>query len=161
MKYESDISDPSRSGDACTLNISSFGVAGTSSCLDSGGGEADCIDEGRLERSPKFECIFDSISIFSSFSSSRSFNSRTSASNARTLSSSDSVYPLGNALRLSLSLVLHSNPTFAHWEQQGLMSSQRIFFDRQRSQACAIRLWALVPTLITFIGSIPGMLTMG
>lgn len=41
--------------------------------------------------------------------------------------------------------------------QQGVIPSQRIFLLRHLSQACAIRLWALVPTLITFIGSIPGM----
>jgi hypothetical protein len=108
--------------------------------------------DGRL-----FECIFDSISIFSSFSSSRSFNSLTSDSKLRTLSSKDSVYPRGNARRLSLSLVLHSKPTFAHCEQHGRIPSQRIFLLRQRSQAWAIRLCEFDPTLITFIGSIPGI----
>lgn len=106
----------------------------------------------------RFECILDNMSIFSSFSSSKSFNSRTSDSKFLTLSSKLSVYPLGNALRLSLSLVLHSKPTFEHCEQHGRMPSQRIFLLRQRSHACAILLCALCPTLITFIGSIPGML---
>ena len=41
------------------------------------------------------------------------------------------------------------------------MPSQRIFLDRQRSQACAIRLCELVPTLITFIGRMPGMVAFG
>jgi hypothetical protein len=119
------------------------------------GGEADVdsVIDGRL-----FECILESMSIFSSFSSSKSFNSLTSASRARTLSSNDSVYPRGKARRLSLSLVLHSKPTFEHCEQQGRIPSHRIFLLRHRSQACAIRLCELVPTLITFIGSIPGIL---
>ena len=121
--------------------------------LSTGGEGDDTVIDGRL-----FECIFESISIFSSFSSSRSFSSLTSASNDRTLSSNDSVYPRGNALRLSLSLVLHSKPTLAHCEQHGLIPSQRIFLLRHRSHACAIRLCELVPTLITFIGSIPGIL---
>jgi hypothetical protein len=38
------------------------------------------------------------------------------------------------------------------------MPSQRIFLLRQRSQAWAIRLCEFDPTLITFIGSIPGIL---
>ena len=71
-------------------------------------------------------CSRESISIFSSFSSSRSFNSRTSASSPRTRSSKDSVYPLGNARRLSLSLVLHSKPTLAHCVQHGRMPSQLV-----------------------------------
>ncbi len=115
--------------------------------------DVDVAIDGR-----RFECIFDSMSIFSSFSSNKSFNSLTSASNERTLSSNDSVYPLGNALRLSLSLVLHSNPTFEHCEQHGRIPSHRIFLLLQRSQAWAIRLCELDPTLITFIGSIPGIL---
>jgi hypothetical protein len=102
-------------------------------------------------------CSRDSMSIFSSFSSSNCFNSRTSASRPRTRSSSDSVYPLGKALRLSLSLVLHSNPTLAHWEQQGLTPSHRIFLLRQRSHACAILLEVALPTLIIFMGNMPGM----
>jgi hypothetical protein len=89
--------------------------------------------------------------------SSRSFNSRTSASNDRTLSSRDSVYPRGNALRLNLSLVLHSNPTFAHCEQHGRIPSHFIFLLRHRSHACAIRGCELLPTFITFIGRIPGI----
>jgi hypothetical protein len=40
------------------------------------------------------------------------------------------------------------------------MPSQRIFFERHRSQACAMRDWQVDPTLITFMGSIPGMLAM-
>lgn len=122
-------------------------------------------------------CSRESISIFSSFSSSRSFNSRTSASSPRTRSSRDSVYPLGNARRLSLSLVLHSKPTLAHCVQHGRMPSQlgksqrhiehfvplamahRIFLLLHRSHAWAILACALVPTLITFIGRIPGMLS--
>src|SRR5450755_1969934 len=73
------------------------------------------------------ECILERRSIFSSFSSNSSFNSLTSPSRERTRSSNDSVYPRGNALLLSLSLVLHSKPTLAHWVQQGRMPSQRIF----------------------------------
>lgn len=98
------------------------------------------------------------MSIFSSFSSSKSFRSRTSASRTLTLSSRLSVYPLGNARRLSLSLVLHSNPTLAHCVQHGRIPSHRIFLLLQRSQAWAIRLWVLVPTLMTFIGRMPGIL---
>jgi hypothetical protein len=105
-----------------------------------------------------FPCILESISIFSSFSSNKSFNSLTSDSSCRTRSSSDSVYPRGKARRLSLSLVRHSKPTLAHCEQHGRMPSHRIFLLRQRSQAWAIRLWELVPTLMTFIGRIPGIL---
>lgn len=104
------------------------------------------------------EWMRDSTSIFSSFSSSRSLRSLTSASNDRTRSSKDSVYPRGKARRLSLSLVLHSKPTLAHWVQHGRTPSQRIFLLLQRSQAWAIRLWEPLPTLITFIGRIPGML---
>lgn len=105
------------------------------------------------------ECILDKTSIFSSFSSSRSFKSLTSVSRLLTRSSSDSVYPRGKARRLSLSLVRHSKPTLAHCEQQGRTPSQRIFLLRHRSQAWAIRLVVPVPpTLITFIGKIPGML---
>lgn len=57
-----------------------------------------------------------------------------------------------------MSLVRHSKPTLAHCEQVGRTPSQRIFLLRQRSQACAMRLWALVPTLMTFIGRMPGIL---
>ena len=109
----------------------------------------------------RFLCILDSMSIFSSFSSSRSFRSRTSASRTRTRSSSDSVYPRGKALRLSLSLVRHSKPTLEHCEQVGRMPSHRIFLLRQRSQAWAIRLCELVPTLMTFMGRIPGIVAAG
>lgn len=105
------------------------------------------------------ECIRDKTSIFSSFSSNRSFKSFTSLSRDLTRSSSDSVYPRGKARRLNLSLVRHSKPTLAHCEQQGRTPSQRIFLLRHRSQAWAIRLVVPVPpTLITFIGKIPGML---
>lgn len=152
MKYESAFSAPNNNGDACTRKTSSFGGV-NSFVLSMEGVVADDIEGLRL-----LECIFDNISSFSSFSSRRSFNSLTSASNDRTLSSNDSVYPRGKALRLSLSLVLHSKPTFAHCEQHGRMPSHRIFFDRHLSQAWAMRLCALCPTLITFIGSIPGIL---
>jgi len=155
-KYESLFRSSSRSGACCTLNVSSFSCDSSRTSEDPG----ECI-EGRLavgnavgERA----CMRDNMSIFSSFSSSRSFRSRTSASNTRTRSSNDSVYPLGNARRLSLSLVLHSNPTFVHCVQLGRMPSHRIFFERHRSQAWAMRLWQLEPTLITFMGSIPGIL---
>jgi hypothetical protein len=40
------------------------------------------------------------------------------------------------------------------------MPSQRIFLLRHRSQAWAILLCELDPTLITFIGNIPGILAM-
>ena len=86
------------------------------------------------------DCRRDSMSIFSSFSSRRSFNSRTSDSSCRTRSSSDSVYPRGKALRLSLSLVLHSKPTLEHWVQHGRTPSHLIFLLLHLSQACAIRL---------------------
>ncbi len=148
MKYESQFSAPRSSGDAWMRNTSSFG--GVASFLVSG---EDAAVDGR-----RFECIFESKSIFSSFSSSKSFNSRTSASKVRTLSSNDSVYPLGKARRLSLSLVLHSKPTLAHCEQHGLIPSHRIFLLRHRSQAWAIRACEFDPTFITFIGSIPGIL---
>jgi hypothetical protein len=55
--------------------------------------------------------------MFSSFSSSKAFSSLTSDSKLRTRSSSDSVYPRGNARRLNLSLVLHSKPTLTHCVQ--------------------------------------------
>lgn len=67
-------------------------------------------------------------------------------------------YPLGNARRLNLSLVLHSNPTPEHCEQHGRMPSQRIFLLRHLSQACAIRLCeADEPTFMIFMGKIPGI----
>jgi hypothetical protein len=154
MKYESEFAAPSNNGDACTRNTSSFGgVCAASLRISEEGVLVDVAIDGR-----RFERIFDSISIFSSFSSNKSFNSLTSPSKDRTLSSNDSVYPLGKALRLSLSLVLHSNPTFAHCEQHGRIPSHRIFLLLQRSQAWAIRLCELDPTLITFIGSIPGII---
>lgn len=68
-------------------------------------------------------------------------------------------YPLGNARRLNLSLVLHSNPTPEHCEQHGRMPSHRIFLLRHLSHAWAIRLCELdEPTFIIFIGKIPGIL---
>lgn len=153
MKYESEVSDPSNNGEACTRNTSSFG--GVDSFVVSLTGVVAEDDTGdRL-----LECIFDNISIFSSLSSNKSLSSLTSASKDRTLSSKDSVYPRGKALRLSLSLVLHSKPTLAHCEQHGRMPSHRIFFDRHLSQAWAMRLCEACPTLITFMGSIPGILT--
>lgn len=143
----------SAEGEVRRRNVSSLG-AGDSPGLD--------IDKAGVDISEECEvllllCILDNISIFSSFSSNRSFNSLTSPSSTLTLSSSDSVYPLGKALRLSLSLVLHSNPTFAHCEQHGRIPSHLIFLLLHLSQACAILLCALVPTLITFIGRIPGI----
>jgi hypothetical protein len=45
--------------------------------------------------------------------------------------------------------------------QLGRMPSQRIFLERQRSHAWAMRAWQLEPTLITFMGSIPGMVAVG
>jgi len=117
----------------------------------------DCVLDGRRS-DKKSGRLFDSISIFSSCSSNRSFNSWTSVSNARTRSSRDSVYPRGKARRLSLSDVLHTNPTLAHCEQHGVMPSHRIFLLRHLSQAWAILLCALVPSLITFIGRMPGMI---
>jgi hypothetical protein len=120
--------------------------------------EGDRIDAARCDAGEN-ECILDKTSIFSSFSSNRSFKSFTSVSRLRTRSSKDSVYPRGKARRLSLSLVRHSKPTLAHCEQQGRTPSQRIFLLRQRSQAWAMRLCVPVPpTLITFMGKIPGML---
>jgi hypothetical protein len=68
------------------------------------------------------------------------------------------VYPLGKALRLSLSLVLHSKPTLEHCVHVGLMPSHLIFLLLHLSQAWAILLCVVHPTLIIFIGSIPGML---
>ena len=152
-KNESESSDPSSIGDAWIRKMSSFG--GDASIRLSGVDASDDIHWEGL----RFSCILDNMSIFSSFSSSRSFNSRTSDSRDRTLSSNDSVYPRGKALRLSLSLVLHSKPTLAHCEQHGLIPSHLIFLLRQRSQACAMRACELLPTLITFIGKIPGMVS--
>lgn len=60
-----------------------------------------------------------------------------SVSSSRTRSSSVSVYPLGKDFLLSLSLILHSNPTSAHCEHCGIFPSHLVFFNRQRSQACA------------------------
>ena len=115
------------------MNISAFGWSGVLELACRSLGEADTDDE-RHEcgfECEELECTFDIISIFSSFSSSKSFNSRTSDSSALTLSSSDSVYPRGlphfvsrvlhelqemtyKALRDNLSEVLHSNPTVEH-----------------------------------------------
>jgi hypothetical protein len=152
-KTESQFSSSNNSGDCWILNKSSLS---TLSSLLSISGDVDGR-RGLNSGCGECECILDSISIFSSFSSSKSFSSRTSASNALTLSSNDSVYPLGNARRLNLSLVLHSKPTLMHCEQLGRMPSQRIFLERQRSHACAMRAWAALPTLMTFMGRMPGM----
>lgn len=154
-KYPLLLSTFSSNGEACTLKISSLsGDAGHSRMSDGDGARFEQCDSRR------FECIFDNMSIFSSFSSSRSFNSRISPSKVRTRSSSDSVYPRGNALRLNLSLVLHSKPTFEHCEQHGRIPSHLIFLLRHLSHACAIRAWLLLPTLITFMGSMPGILAL-
>jgi len=154
-KKESLFRSSSRCGACCTLNVSSLSCDASRLWLEAG----ECVDGRVAAEGADGECewIRDSMSIFSSFSSSSSFSSRTSASSTRTRSSNDSVYPLGKARRLSLSLVLHSNPTFVHCVQLGRMPSHRIFFERQRSQAWAMRLWQLEPTLITFMGKIPGM----
>jgi hypothetical protein len=96
--------------------------------------EGDRVEAARCDGGEN-ECIRDKTSIFSSFSSKRSFKSLTSVSKLLTRSSSDSVYPRGKARRLSLSLVRHSKPTLAHCEQQGRTPSQRIFLLRHRSQA--------------------------
>ena len=154
-KKESLFRSSSRCGACCTLNVSSLSCDASRLWLEAG----ECVDGRVAAEGADGECEWmrDSMSIFSSFSSSSSFSSRTSASRTRTRSSNDSVYPLGKARRLSLSLVLHSNPTFVHCVQLGRMPSHRIFFERQRSQAWAMRLWQLEPTLITFMGKIPGM----
>lgn len=159
MKKESESSTPNSSGDACTRNVSSFNGGELLVSMGDLGLALDALDCALSEGAIcLFPCILDKRSIFSSFSSRRSFNSRTSVSRALTRSSSDSVYPRGKARRLNLSLVRHSNPTLAHWEHVGRVPSQRIFLLRQRSQACAMRLWALLPTLMTFIGRMPGMM---
>lgn len=154
MKYESAFSASSKHGDCCTLNVSCFGSCIAVLGFDSVEGEVGEVVDRRWEPGWTFERM----SIFSSFSSNKSFSSFTSVSSALTRSSNDSVYPRGKALLLSLSLVLHSKPTLAHWVQQGVMPSQRIFLLRHRSQAWAILLCALVPTLITFMGSMPGII---
>jgi hypothetical protein len=125
--------------------------------VEAAGDEPDEAGEVALLEAGAIECSLESTSIFSSFSSNRHLSSRTSASNDLTRSSRDSVYPRGNARRLSLSLVLHSKPTLAHCVQHGRTPSQRIFFERQRSQAWATRLCEVPPTLMTFMGRIPGM----
>ena len=155
MKNESSSLSPSKLEDWWTWNMSSLDDDGSFS--NSLAEEAvDNVLDGR-RRDGELEWILESISIFSSFSSNKSFSSLTSPSKDRTLSSNDSVYPRGKARRLNLSLVLHSKPTFAHCVQHGVMPSQRIFLLRHRSQAWAILLCAAVPTLMTFIGSIPGI----
>lgn len=152
INVESDTSESSCNGTACTRKVSSL-FDGESAGLSMTTGDELNGDFDIL----RLSCMRDSISIFSSFSSNKSFNSLVSPSSTLTRSSSDSVYPRGNARRLSLSLVLHSNPTFAHWEQHGRIPSHRIFLLLQRSHACAILLCAVIPTLITFIGRIPGI----
>lgn len=136
------------------VDFDDSGVIGPGTAVD---GEAWAAGERDFWEGEANEWIRESSSIFSSFSSRRPLSSRTSDSNDRTRSSNDSVYPRGNARRLNLSLVLHSNPTAEHWLQHGRMPSHLIFLLRHRSQAWAIRLWGLLPTLITFIGRIPGM----
>ncbi len=132
MNNESEFSRSSREGDCCTWNVLSLlsSAAEFFSTAEVGESESDVLRDG-----DEYERILDNISIFSSFSSSIFFSSRISASNDRTLSSSDSVYPRGKARRLSLSLVLHSNPTLAHCEQHGRIPSHLIFLLRHRSQA--------------------------
>jgi hypothetical protein len=153
-KYASWFVSSSRKGDCCTLKVSSFSCDSSRASEDAGEGIDGLLGAWALG---ECECMRESMSIFSSFSSSKSFSSRTSDSSVRTRSSSDSVYPRGNARRLSLSLVLHSNPTLVHCVQLGRIPSHRIFLERHRSQACAMRAWQLDPTLITFMGKIPGM----
>jgi hypothetical protein len=136
MKNESESSTPSKSGEACTLKVSSFNGGGLLVSMGDLGLEPeafDCVLSANDDC--LFPCILDSKSIFSSFSSRRSLSSRTSVSRALTRSSSDSVYPRGNARRLSLSLVRHSKPTLAHCEHVGRVPSHRIFLLLQRSQA--------------------------
>lgn len=89
IKYES-ASPSKRLGDCCTSKVSSCGASCSlegffSSVFD---GEASL---GVVLVAGDLEWILDKISIFSSFSSSKSFNSLTSCSNDRTLSSKDSV----------------------------------------------------------------------
>lgn len=130
-KYDSVVPSSDKYGDCWTLNESSFGAGDADEVLgEAEEGVADVLLGDNDWDGEVCGCILVSMSIFSSFSSSRSFNSLTSLSNARTLSSNDSVYPRGNALRLSLSLVLHSKPTFEHCVQHGRMPSQRIFLLR-------------------------------
>ena len=156
MKKASELTPSTRHGDCCTLNVSSLDSCASTARVCPAVVVGEDVTEGRREvGDPGW--ILERMSIFSSFSSNRSLSSFTSVSNALTRSSKDSVYPLGKALRLSLSLVLHSNPTLAHCEQQGVIPSHLIFLLRHLSHACAILLCALVPTLITFIGRIPGM----
>ena len=157
MKKASESSPSTRHGDCCTLNVSSLESCASTTRACPAVAVGEDVADGRLEAGDP-GWILERMSIFSSFSSNRSLSSFTSVSNALTRSSKDSVYPLGKALRLSLSLVLHSNPTLAHCEQQGVMPSHLIFLLRHLSHACAILLCALVPTLITFIGRIPGMI---
>lgn len=138
MKKLSDPSSAIKHGGCCNLNISSLPTRSEALCS----GDAlpkFVVSEALRGDEGVCACIFESISIFSSFPSNRSFSSRISHSRILTLSSSDSVYPLGNALLLSLSDVLHSNPTVEHWEQVGVSPSHRIFLLRQRSQAWAMR----------------------
>ena len=158
MTYVSEFSASRRKGDCWTWNVSSLRTSSAAASLVSAveGGDGNCALRRRVADPGSMRV---NMSIFSSFSSKRSFNSLTSASNARTRSSNDSVYPRGKALRLSLSLVLHSNPTLEHCEQHGRMPSQRIFLLLHLSQACAIRLCAVVPNLIVFIGRMPGMMS--
>lgn len=106
-----------------------------------------CISRRQFCRNLSLDCwpslkelvAICSVSLLSvaSFSSKIPLSSRTSPSSIRTRSSNDSVYPVGNVLRLILSLILHSKPTLAHGEQ-GLRPSPRILLLLQWSQTCAI-----------------------
>ncbi|EGW30939.1 uncharacterized protein SPAPADRAFT_142162, partial [Spathaspora passalidarum NRRL Y-27907] len=96
----------------------------------------------------------------SSRKSTKPTNFLFSASNCRTLSSRVSVYPLGNALRRSLSDTIHSSPT-ARQVRHGFWPSHLVFFARHRSHAWAtlstfdpgafivFALWSFEPVIVS------------
>lgn len=92
MKYGSEPSASSNKGEAWTSKTSSVDTAAVDSLVSlTAGDDKDGVGVDRGDGGFRFEYSFDRISIVSSFSSTRSFNSLTSVSNTRTLSSNESV----------------------------------------------------------------------
>ena len=88
MNQESESSRSSKEGDCCTWNVSSLGSSTGFFRSTAAVGDTELDERRELD---EYECILDSMSIFSSFSSRMFFNSRISASKERTRSSNDSV----------------------------------------------------------------------
>ncbi|KAH0238596.1 hypothetical protein KCV06_g140, partial [Aureobasidium melanogenum] len=138
------------------INWSDSSLAGAFQTMGSERGSRGAISCTRLEKARPFrssfrrkaECSFDSMSIFSSFSSSATAQlvaGLALESNAGTLRTTRSNSVASNLLASTSARSISTRgrgrvrPTYL-------------------SQACAIRDWELDPTLMTFMGKMPGML---